>query len=619
MRRYLSSVLLLLLHFSSIFAQTKDFTFAWLSDTHVGGATGADDLRASVQDINTIESVAFVILSGDITELGWNAEFDTAKAILDSLKKPYYIVPGNHDTKWSESGCTRFPQVFGSDRFVFEHGGFRFIGLHEGPIMRMGDGHFAPEDLRWVDSVLAKMPDKRQPLFFVTHYPLTPGLDNWYEMTDRLSRHNTKAVLVGHGHANRKMDFEGIPGIMGRSNLRVSKPAGGYTIARVARDSMFFFEKIAGAEISLAWHAISLRETDYGKDTTLYPRPDFSVNSTYGFVKPRWTVRSGYTIAAAPVVSEEYVVVGNSSGVVECYSLEDATRRWRFQTGASVFSTPAISEKRVVVGSSDGGIYCLEIPNGTLLWKFQTSAPVVACPTIHEGIVYIGGSDRKFRAINLRDGKLVWEFSGISAFVETKPLVHRGKIIFGAWDTYLYSLNLSNGSLAWKWSNGTPTLNLSPAACWPVAFENKVFIVAPDRAMTAFDLATGKEIWRSKAHQVREALGISVDGDRVYAKCINDTLFAFSSQSNESELVWATHCGYGYDIDPSMPMEKDGVVYFGHKNGTVFALDAKTGVIKWIHKISNTIVNTVVPMSNKRVVATDFDGNVVLLENTFKE
>src|SRR5574341_841193 len=122
MRRLILSSLVSLLSFHSM-AQTKSFTFAWLSDTHVGSTTGTEDLRATVRDINSMDSVAFVILSGDITEMGWNAEFDLAKQILDSLNKPYYIVPGNHDTKWSESGCTKFSHVFGADRFVFEYGG----------------------------------------------------------------------------------------------------------------------------------------------------------------------------------------------------------------------------------------------------------------------------------------------------------------------------------------------------------------------------------------------------------------------------------------------------------------------------------------------------------------
>lgn len=205
---------------STVFAQRQSFRFAWLSDTHVGTQTGAADLLNSVHDINRMDDVAFVILSGDVTEMGSDFQLETAKSILDSLKKPYHIIPGNHDTKWSQSGCTKFLALWGSDKFSFTYGGYRFIGIHQGPIMKMGDGHFPPEDLRWLDSALAAFPKKTQPLFFVTHYPLDPGIDNWYTVTERLKQCNTQVVLVGHGHANEVMNFEGLPAVMGRSNLR---------------------------------------------------------------------------------------------------------------------------------------------------------------------------------------------------------------------------------------------------------------------------------------------------------------------------------------------------------------------------------------------------------------
>ena len=38
--------------------------------------------------------------------------------------------------------------------------------------MRMADGHWAPEDLRWFDSLIVSLPNSNQPIIFVTHYPL---------------------------------------------------------------------------------------------------------------------------------------------------------------------------------------------------------------------------------------------------------------------------------------------------------------------------------------------------------------------------------------------------------------------------------------------------------------
>jgi len=604
--------------FSAIQAPAQDLRFAWLSDTHVGSGTGADDLSRSVHDINAMQDVAFVLLSGDITEMGSNEQLVLAKAILDSLNKPYYIVPGNHDTKWSESGCTMFRRLWGNDRFVFDNHGFRFIGMHEGPIMKMGDGHFAPEDLRWIDSVLTSMNNPDQPVFFITHYPLDSGIDNWYEMTSRLRRHNVQAVLVGHGHRNRMMDFEGIPGVMGRSNLRGQAPYGGYTLATVTADTLFFSERIpvpasAGVEPGSNWHKLPLGKKSYGEPSHNLERPDFSINESSSAPKIIWSVRTGFTVASTPAVWNDRVIVGNSSGSVTCYALGDGGPLWTYKTAGAVYSTPAAADGSVVVGSTDGEIYCFDINSGKLTWNVTTMSAVVGSPAIRDGIVYVGASDRRFRAIDLKTGSVRWTFEGVNGFVETKPLIDGDLVVFGAWDTYLYALSTEDGTLRWKWSNGNPGVLLSPAAAWPVASKGKVFVAAPDRFMTAIDGATGTTVWRTNQFTVRETVGISEDGERVYARCMRDTVVAFSTSSATPAPLWVSNCAYGYDIDPSMPVEKNGTVFFGTKNGLVYALNAENGEVLWRYKIGVTVVSTPVALDAQSVLVSDLDGQIVLL------
>ncbi|MEX0737538.1 MAG: PQQ-binding-like beta-propeller repeat protein, partial [Bacteroidota bacterium] len=210
--------------------------------------------------------------------------------------------------------------------------------------------------------------------------------------------------------------------------------------------------------------------------------------------------------------------------------------------------------------------------------------------------------------------KKQWEFSGVSGFVETKPLLYEGNVIFGAWDTYLYCLDKRDGSLRWKWSNGNAGPLLSPAAVWPVASDGKIFIAAPDRYMTAVDVTTGKTVWRTNRYQVRETVGISGDGKRIFARCMTDTVVAFSASAPTPEMVWVTDCKYGYDIDPSMPVEEEGVVFFGTKNGLVYALDGVSGNILWRHRVGVTIVHTPVPLGKNRVLVTDQDGRIILVE-----
>src|SRR5437868_9401689 len=107
--KYLSAFVLLFIFWKAP-AQTKTFRFAFISDTHIGSPNGGaeEDLRRTVADINSMKDIAFVVITGDITELGTDEQVQLAKQILDGLSVPYYIIPGNHDTGWSESGGLTF-------------------------------------------------------------------------------------------------------------------------------------------------------------------------------------------------------------------------------------------------------------------------------------------------------------------------------------------------------------------------------------------------------------------------------------------------------------------------------------------------------------------------------
>jgi outer membrane protein assembly factor BamB/predicted phosphodiesterase len=613
---------------SSLCAQQKNFRFAWLTDTHVGSETGEEDLRRSVRDINALNGISFVILSGDVTEMGTTKELRLAKSILDSLRVPYYAIPGNHDTKWSESGCSMFARLWKDDKFAFTFNGVTFIACSSGPNMRQGDGHVPEEDVRWLDSVIVHGHESGQPVVFILHYPLDESLDNWYDIVAEIKKANTIAALCGHGHANRRLTFEGVPGVMARSNLRDRKQAGGYTLVEVRADSLVFFERTPGMGLGAdggasaegkQWHAVANAAHRYSADTTRYARPDFSVNASYSSVHERWRVNTGSTVGSSPAVAGECVIVGNNEGFVEGYSLRTGKKLWSFRTGASVYSTAAAVRVhgafRAVVGSSDGAIYCLDARNGKVIWTHHAQGPVVASPMIKDGVVYCGASDGVFRALSLATGETVWEFAGVGGFVESTPIAYDRKIIFGAWDTYLYALDERTGTLVWKWSNGKATRNLSPAACTPVAANGKIFIVAPDRYTTALDAATGRQVWRSAAHQVREMIGISEDARTVYARTMNDTLLAFAPEPDSLQLLWSADCKYGYDFAPSMPVEKDGSIFFGTKNGLVYCVSARTHALEWIHKVGNTVITTVRPLSSTDVLVASMNGSVVCINN----
>ena len=222
------------------------FSFALLTDTHISTSNPRpmEDLQRSIADINLDPSIEFVVVTGDLTENGDRASIEAIKSALDQLRVPYYAASGNHETTWSESGVMDFRRVFGDSRFALTHAGAYFIGFNSGPVIRMADGHVAPQDIAWLKHKLdSGSAAGDAPIFVFTHYPLRNGdVDNWYEVTDVLREHNVQCVMGGHYHRNLLFDCDGIADVLNRSNLRDKDGGNGYSIISIS-DSIRFYEK----------------------------------------------------------------------------------------------------------------------------------------------------------------------------------------------------------------------------------------------------------------------------------------------------------------------------------------------------------------------------------------
>lgn len=624
-RRLFTSVLFACLLPFMVQAQQAVFRFAQLTDIHLSpnNPNPTEDLLRSIAQINATDSIDFVLVTGDIAEEGDRTTMEKVKSCLDLLKVKYYVALGNHETKWSDSGCTAFGEIFGGERFEFEHKGFLFLGFNSGPLMRMAYGHVVPQDIRWMTETMEwynagnSRPDK--PVILVTHYPMTEGdVDNWYEVTDAVRPYNIRLFIGGHYHRNRDLRYDGIPGILMRSNLRDKDEKPGYGIYEITEDSILVYTQRIG-EPKRQWAAFSLTDSYYDRNGKAEKYPDFSVNKEYAQVQEQWIVQTGAGIYCSPAVEKDKVFVGDDLGRLTAYALKNGKKLWSFQSGKRIVGTPAVSEGIVVFGSADCKIYGLDAQNGNLLWTVEAAEPVLGAVTIENGIAYIGASDHTFRAVNICTGEVKWAFAGVRGYIETKPLVTDNKVIFGAWDNTLYALNKADGKELWKWTGGLTRMHFSPAAVWPVAADGKVFITDPQRAMTAIDIETGNTVWRTFQSMVRETIGLSEDKERIYSKTMNDSIVCYSTKGNQPHKLWASNVGFGYEHAPSMQVEKNGVVFGSTKEGLIFALEAATGKVLWKHKTGNSLISTVVALDNNRVLFTATSGETGMLKFKIKK
>lgn len=619
-------------------AQNSTVKFAFIADTHIAeGASTNDDLLQCIDDINNRQKeLQFVIFAGDITEFGNDEEIFLAKDIIDKLEIPYYIVAGNHDSKWSESGCNTFANVFGYENFEFEAGGIKFLGSNSGPNMRMAPALLPHESLVWLDSI-AKVIPREQPVIFVNHYPQDTSMLNYFQVLNTLKQTNIQLVMGGHWHRNTILDYDGIPGVLGRAPAAGRTGHVGYNIVTIANRHISICERRAadskgkGGETGNAWFTMKMfQEPQFIPDMASgrnnkyalpadFPWMTFDVNSEYPQVEAIWENQDESDIGCGAIHAGKYVLYANTKGVVKALNVATGRLRWSFATGGKVFSTPAVSGSRVVIGSTDGYIYCLSLRKGKLLWKYKCEKSVLGSPVIMNKVVYIGASDNKFRAINLRNGKLLWEYGEVKGFVECKPYADKEQIVFGDWGNSLYSLDPKTGKEQWVWRNKGSRM-LSPAAVWPVKSNGKIFFVTPARKCHAIDAHTGNEVWTVDGG--RESIALSKDGSKIFVKNMFNSIQCWSTLSDKPHLEWNIQSGLGYDISPtpsSTIVLKDGreMLIVPTDKGNIFCFDGKNGNLIWKHKISVALINSIEPVGQDKLLISTMDGVVTLLSVTF--
>lgn len=561
--------------------------FAVLSDVHVTpGNANEQALRDAVNEINQGD-FDIVFVNGDLSNEGSDAELANVKAILDGIRKPLFVLPGNHENNWSQSATKTFIDLFGNDRFVTELDSLVIVGINCGPFMKMGDGHIKQEDLHWLRKTLDEKVKSGYKVLSFNHYPIRKDdLDNWRDYADLLLQYPVIAHVNGHYHSWQTYNVGDIPAVMVRAlDMRDGKP--GYAIIEIGPQWIHVYNKVTGQPAQ--------------------PKFAMAVNTKHkplkGDAAPQWTQPEGWQVSkvwadSASVFTrlgfdKDNVYFGTSLGQSRAVGKEDGQLKWSVPTGASLFSRPVLTASNILAVPTATGILMLDTRSGKILKSYNSKeGPYVADGLVSaDGKAYIQGGYKRIERRNPKNGKLVWSYDSLFNYAQAAPVIDGDDVIFGAWDTNLRNVSLKSGKLKWVWNNGKKANMLGPGNVVPAVTEDKVIIVAPDRYMTAIDRKTGRQLWRDNSHRYREALGISEDGSRVYSKTMDGELVAVSTKGDKFEELWTVDMGLGYEHAPCIVVEKDGVVYAGSRRGIVTAVDPVQRKVLWSLPVGVSEVN----------------------------
>ena len=607
MKNILILVVLLIL---TSFAFAQGYKYAWITDTHIGSPNADKDLEAVINDIKKNDDIKFVVVTGDIAEKGRNTELELAKQLFNKLNKNYYVIPGNHDTKWSESGTTKIKELWGNtNNFIFDFQTTRHIGINSGIPWRGGGGHVSPEDLEWLKTELEQTPKEKEIVFYI-HHPLDGDVDNWFEVTNLLATRNVKAIFIGHGHANHLMNFADIPAAMGRSTL--SRPKfPGYTLIDYQKDVIQLFE-VKVDSIPHLWGTIETKK-----------RNDIVKIDSLQFIKysPKvefiWQKDQKKSFSTSLLVEKNRIYSTSIDGDVSCFDVSGHLI-WQVNLGRTIFSRPAIFNDILAVATIEGDLFTINSSNGDVLQTMGINDALTSQLTITEieyngekvNAVIVGTAKGKIYCYELKSLELIWENSSAAQMIETMPLVSQDKVIFGSWDNYLYCINKNSGTLIWKWTENK-NFYYSPAACFPVSDDKNVFVSTPDKFISAIDLQLGITTWRKQDFNSWESIGISRDKNKIFVKSMLDKFFIASAR--DGKLIKEIKVGFSLDTMPIQLNDWNDIIIFGGKNGVVYMID-KSYNVNALFYMGTCRIHSIQYVEGDIFAASNMDGKIVLFK-----
>ena len=588
MRRFLF-LLFSTLCVSATYAGSGAIRVALLADLHISPSNAnAQAMQGLVDDINSYD-FDLVVVAGDITNAGSDAELKCAFNYLKNIRHNQLVTHGNHETTWSDSGGRDFAKYWGHNGCTTARvGEYLFVAYPAGPYVKMADG--TAQDgarLAWVERQLKRAGRRR--IVSVCHYPLNGDLTNRTEIVTLLRKYNVTASLCGHYHEPRLMNFDSLPGIVGRS-LYLPKGRGkgyGYTILEFKNDSIFVAEKLVGGPIE-ARYAVKQCEDSAINSLPTDPQPE---PLDMGGFKAERVVSDNASIYTAAQVEDGVLYYGNSAGEVKAYDVDSKRFIWIRKFSDPIYSSPIICGENIVVPTLSDGLVALSRKTGRVVWRNKDGDGYIGNGVVDDGYLYIG-SLGVMRKVDCRTGKSVWSFRFSDRHPQGRPTIAEGKLIFGAWDCNLYCVDCQTGMEIWRWTNGSKNRLFSPGHIVPRVANGRVMIVAPDRYITNIDLATGRQIWRVKQRKVRESTGISADGATFYAKTMDGEMLAVPMVCDSYTELWCRDVGWGYDHNFCPLTVVGDMVYMANRRGKVAAVNSR-GEIVAIGKFAGSAANDI--------------------------
>lgn len=627
-------------------AAVTPFTFAHISDTHMAVSTSATkfdkNLQAAIAEMNAASPrPAFIIHTGDITEMGQEDQFLLYKRNVKDALMPIKHSPGNHETRWADKSINRFTEQLGSPNVSFKRNGVRFIGFNAA-IWLEHHGAVSGDTRRWIVSQLKLDPPGTPAVLFTHQPPMYP--DNIFttgdmELWEAIKPYNVRLFLSGHGHINKEWTVNGIYCKMVKGMMN---DQGAYALYEVDPNEIRVYTKMNGEErnqvatvpikaprVDLkpqvapragATVAVGLTVKSHGPQIA---RVEYNVDYHERRGDKNWTAveagapgRYAFNVNTGKLAPGRHTLglraVDTDGGVwITSVDLPRAGSVRAFQAGTALQGPSAVDDANVYVGGWDGVLYAVNRATMKPRWKFQTGGAIIGRPDVDAAAVYFGSTDENIYAVRKDTGKVIWK-AKTGGPIQAHARVSGDTVYAASGDHNLYALDAKTGKVRWAYKMGLH------AQARPIVANGMVYLGAWDGKFHAVDARTGKARWTYDAAKLiffspAVSSPLLVDGKIITTMSVapSDTegpqVACLDALTGEKIWGYRLPAGSSAYATPTSDGKK---VFLATLSGDLYALDLADGKRLWESKMGEIAYDCSPTYHNGQVICNTLLGSV---------
>ncbi|HCH32149.1 MAG TPA: outer membrane protein assembly factor BamB [Oceanospirillaceae bacterium] len=255
---------------------------------------------------------------------------------------------------------------------------------------------------------------------------------------------------------------------------------------------------------------------------------------------------------------------------------QELVKHWSSKVGAgdhNAFSVlePVLQQGQIVAVASSGTVAAYNMDTGAAVWQVDLGQTLSAGIGESQDLLFVATQSGKLLALSGVDGSLQWQ-ANTSSEALAVPQANEQLVVVQTIDGKVSAYELGKGKFLWSYTANLPSLTVRGTST-PVVTNNYTYAGFASGKLVALDNQTGSIVWQQ-------------------------TVGSAKGRSEIERLV---------DIDGALRL-LDGVLYSTSYQGSLTAIDALTGALKWQQPLSSLSSAFIV---GNTILAVDADDVVL--------